>query len=283
MQPLLKTVLIVIIAVGVAVPAGYFAYVTFSNSNPQLAQFVPLNSTSVARIDYNNTTIYAFSGSSDSGFVADVGLSQITGDLSGIGNSSSNSTAISITPEPAGTFHGYNIFSLTLTNVSLPINNSSIDTSILNSTNLANYTTVPVNLTLYIAELSGAMVSVGNLSSVHDSIISQTSGQNFAVVQNLYFDNSANASIYVNESNPYFYKLWANVFTDHTNLSIQFVNSTVAGEVNAFLGMSNLTSYSDLNKETGFLNVTLNFGFANYGSASLNVSKYLGNGTNFGL
>ena len=67
MKPLLKAIIVIIIAVGVAVPSGYIAYRSFTTSNPSMINFVPENSSAVIRADYNGTQFYLFNSGNNTG------------------------------------------------------------------------------------------------------------------------------------------------------------------------------------------------------------------------
>lgn len=277
MKPLIKAIMVAIIAAGVAVPSGYMAYEAFASSNPSMVHFIPLNSTFVLKASYNNTTLYLFNADNETGGLASVGIGQVSSLLTG-GNSSSKgnvSSTVSVTPTYVQTFHGYKIYSLSNISISGIGRNSIISGNFSNSLNLSD---LLHNGTLYIAELSGSTVSFGSLSAVHMSILSDVDNNAFSRVANIYFNSTANISVYVNYSNHYFKRLSGNVFLNSSSFNVVFSNRTFATRVDQALPLLLGNNITKIDYSYPYLNVTLAYGIS-YFRTSTNISLTRFNGT----
>lgn len=272
MKSVLKAIIVIAIAAGVAIPSGFMAYQAFNSSNPSMTHFVPLNSSAVIMVRYNNSTFYAYTSSNSTGLIADMSVSQFTDALStAVGNNSTNFTAISVSPVLYDTFHGYKIYSLS--NITLNYNTSlmGLETAKLGDT--LNLSRLMHNRTIYIAELSGTTISAGSLSSVKSSIMSSLDGRNFAMIQNTYFNSTANISFYINYSSRSIDRLAGNVYWNYSTFMIEFTNKTMAHEASIALPVAFGSNLTALKYSYPYLNFTVDYGFRDL-SNGLNFSQF---------
>ncbi len=264
MKPLLKAIVVIAIAIGIAVPSGYIAYISFVSSNPSMIDFVPENSTAVIRADYNGTQFYIFNSGNDTGVVINIGINQVSSLFKGSASNVSGNTSFSVTPAYLKSYDGYRIYYLSNVSISLGRSLGNLSSAFAGSTiNLSSFLR---NNTIYIAELSGATVSIGTLRSVENSISAMSGGKNFRTQESTYFKSGSNVSIYLNYSNVYFKSITGNIFYNTSSFQIVFSNQTVAKSALSVIGaVSNVTEVSLRNTE---LNVTLSVGM-NYLNGNL--------------
>ena len=264
MKPLLKAIIVIIIAVGVAVPSGYIAYRSFASSNPSMINFVPENSTAVIRADYNGTQFYVFDSGNNTGIVINIGVNQVSSVLSGTGSNTSGNTSVSVTPTYLKSYDGYRIYYLS--NISISLNSTLGNLFGVYAGNTVNLTSFMHNNTIYIAELSGTTVTIGSLRSVEYSISAMSGGKSFSAKESAYFKSGSNVSIYLNYTNAYFRSFTGNIFYNSSSFQVVFSNHTIAQKaINAVSLISNVTSVSLSGTE---LNVTLSVGM-NYLNGNL--------------
>ncbi|MEM0157742.1 MAG: hypothetical protein QXN26_06775 [Thermoplasmataceae archaeon] len=264
MKPLLKAILVIAIAVGIAVPSGYIAYQSFVSSNPSMINFVPENSTAVIRADYNGTQLYIFNSGNNTGVVINMGISQVSSVFKGSASNVSGNTSVSVSPTYLKSYDGYRIYYLS--NVSISLGRTLGNLSSVYAGNTINLSSFIHNNTIYIAELSGATVSVGTLRSVEYSISAMSGGKSFSSQESRYFKSGSNVSIYLNYSNIYFHSVTGNIFYNTSSFQIVFTNQTIAKSAFQVIGtLRNVTSLSINNNE---VNVTLSVGM-NYLNGNL--------------
>ena len=269
MKPLLKAIIVIIIAVGVAVPSGYIAYRSFTTSNPSMINFVPENSSAVIRADYNGTQFYVFNSGNNTGMVINIGVNQVSSVLSGTGSNTSGNTSISVTPTYLKSYDGYRIYYLS--NISISLNSKLGNLSSIHALNAINLSSFINNNTIYIAELSGTTVSIGTLRSVEYSISAMSGGKSFSAKESAYFKPGSNVSVYLNYSNAYFRSFTGNIFYNYSSFQIVFSNHTIAQ--NAFNAVRFITNVTSVSLSGTELNVTLSVG-VNYFNG--NLTRLLG-------
>ena len=264
MKPLLKAIIVIIIAVGVAVPSGYVAYRSFASSNPSMINFVPENSTAVIRADYNGTQFYVFNSGNNTGIVINIGVNQVSSVLSGTRTSTSGNTSITVTPTYLKSYDGYRIYYLS--NISVSLNGTLGNLSSIYAGNTINMSNFIHNNTIFIAELSGSTVSVGSLRSVEYSISAMSDGKSFSAKESTYFKLGSNVSIYLDYSNAYFRSFTGNIFYNYSSFQVVFSNHTIAQ--NAFKAVSLIGNVTSVSLSGTELNVTLSVGM-NYLNGNL--------------
>lgn len=241
MKPLFKAVIILIVATGVVVPAGYYSITVHSSENIALSELVPGNSTMVISSSVNGTSFYAYNSTNTSGIVLGVSMSGLSSQISSAENST-NATHNIIEPVLFAKYRGYDIYSLT--NISLQgLVPSTVNSSLINGTsqgsnlslNLTNYIN---NSTLYLADLPG-IVSAGSFTAVQYSLNAYLDGTNFQEYANANFNSSANVSLYFTTTNTPIHKAVANIYYLKSTFNIEMNNQTDANLLSKGLGSLN--------------------------------------------
>ncbi len=288
MRSLLKAIIIVTIAAGVVIPAGYFSLSVYHNSSIALPQLVPGNSNVVIRGEYNSTPIYAYNYSNTTGIVLGISMTGFSSQLSSAENTT-NMTHVQIVPTLYTTYRSYNIFKLS--NVSL----DGLLPSVLTSTPLPSNFTVNTskyiqNGSLYLSELYG-VVTVGNLSAVKNSLDAYLDNTGFQNIAALNFNSTANISVYFRDSASPVKQAVANVYSMETTFNLEMSNYSNAITVNKLLSGLNAYAYvynynftvAASVPQNNWVNGTITIGITNYyilgdilsNLTNLNYTQYL--------
>ncbi len=239
MRSLLKAVIIVAVAAGVVVPAGYYSLSVYHDNSITLPQLVPGNSIMVIRGEYNSTPIYAYNNSNTMGLVLGISMTGFSTQLSSAENST-NTTHAQIVPVLYTTYRNYNVFKLS--NVSIDgLLPTSFTAGPLPSNFTVNTSKYIQNGTIFLSELSG-VVTVGNLSAVKNSLDAYLDHTGFQNLAQLHFNSTANISVYVKDSGSPIKQAVANVYALKTTFNLEMSNSTNANTANKLL--SSLNAYA---------------------------------------
>lgn len=265
MRSLLKAIIIVAVAAGVVIPAGYYSTSVYHSDSITLPQLVPGNSNVVIRGEYNATPVYAYNYSNTTGLVLGVSMSGFSSQLTSAENST-NSTHAQIVPVLYTTYRDYNVFKLS--NVSIEgLLPSEFNTGPLPSNFTVNTSKYVQNGTLYLSELSG-IVTVGNLSAVKQSLDAYLDGTGFQKLADLHFNNTANVSVYFKDSASPVRNAVANAFALRTTFSIEMDNQTNALQVDKMLsGLNTVASNFSVSTslpDGNWVNGTITIGVLNY-------------------
>lgn len=271
MKPLLKGLIITIVTVSVVVPAGYYAFTSFDQSSVSLAQVVPGNSSLVMSGTYNGTPAYLYNSSGGGGLILGVDLSGFSTQLSSASNStnSTNGTHPAFQPSLYATYRGYNVYQVK--NVSLEGLIPQNITDLTAQYNLTLNTTAYIqNDTIYVADFTN-VVSLGSYSSVTmtiDTLLDKTGFQSFS---QMYFNSTANVSVYYNYNSPsaILKQGVVNVFYQSTTFNLEFNSSDTATNVSRALSglnaiATNYTYFYLSPSKDAWVNGTMAVGVGNY-------------------
>lgn len=266
MRSLLKAIIIVAVAAGIVVPAGYYSLSVFHDNSISLPQLVPGNSTMVIRAEINTTQMYAYNSSNITGFVVGVSMSGFSAELSSAENTT-NTSNVKIEPVFYTTYRNYNIYKLS--NVSLEgVLPAELNTGFTGTNFSLNASKYLQNNTLFLADLTG-VVSLGDLSAVQLSLDTYIGGTGFQKFADLHFNSSANASIYLKSTSPPVKEAFANVYAFETTFNIEMTNKTNANQL--IQGLSYLNglangafSISIPIPDGNWVNSTITIGTQNY-------------------
>ena len=266
MKPLLKGLIITLVTVAVVIPAGYYAVNSFQQANISLAQVVPGNSTLVIAGTYNNTPAYVYNASSASGVVLGIDLAALSSQISSATNTTSGVHPV-VQPSLYYTYRGYNVYQVR--NVSLegliPQNITGLTAQYNITLNVTKYVQ---NDTVYVADFSN-VVSLGSYNSVIltiDTLLDKTGFQEFS---GKYFNNTANVSLYYNNSNFPIKQAIVNVYSERSTFNLEFNSTETASNVSlgiAALGrlVTNYTYFPSYALDGNWVNGTMNIGIQNY-------------------
>lgn len=194
MKPILLKAIIILVAVAIIVPSGYYAYQYFNKSNAVTTyspmDYIPGNSTFISTVNHNNSLYYIFYDDNSLGVVLNASNNNVinSNDLSilpGFNDINSNITLnhnnITIT---SSTYKGVTVYEAK--NVSLNL----ILPEITGSKNIINKT---INLYFYI--ISDKYVVAGEHTAIKDSIIANKDNKNAYSLSN-YINTNYNSSMY---------------------------------------------------------------------------------------
>lgn len=265
MKPLVKAIIVVLIAAGVVIPAGYYSISVFQNKDVSLTQLVPGNSTLVVRAVYNNTQMYAFNSSNTDGVVIGVSMAAFSSQISSAENTT-NTSGPKIEPVLYSTYRGYSIYSIS--NVSLKglvpagINTSQFGTNL--SLDPSNY--LGDNNTVYLADLTG-IVSLGSFTAVKYSLDAYLDGKNFQAFAEANFNATANVSLYFTSPTAPVQQAISNVYYLKSTFSVEMNNQSNTVQLSKGLSAVNLlaNNFTVSNSIDGnWVNGTITVGIGNY-------------------
>lgn len=284
MRSLLKAVIIVAVAAGVVIPAGYYSLSVYNDSSITLPQLVPGNSNLVIRGEYNSTPIYAYNYSNTTGLVLGISMTGFSTQLSTAENST-NATHAQIVPVLYTTYRNYNVFQLS--NVSIDgLLPSSLTTGPLPSNFTVNTSKYIQNGSLFLSELPG-VVTVGNLAAVKLSLDAYLDHAGFQNLAQLHFNSTANISVYFKDSSSPIKQAIVNVYALKTTFDLEMSNYSNANTANKLL--SSLNAYALVYNynftvatipQGNWVNGTITIGVMNYhvledALSNLNSTQYL--------
>ena len=279
MLPLVKGIMIAIVAAALVIPTGYYIYSDYNNSSPPIVSFVPADSAIVLRGDYNNTSFFAYSYNNTTGIIANLDLQQLTGNIT-LNKGSNGTSGINVTAHPSlyGEYRGYQIFEFSNVSVSIPA--MANVSKILVSFNLSgNISGILHNSTFYASPVSGNLVALGTNLSVRYAIDAHLTGNSFQGLADKYFNSTSDYSVYVGLNNRYFRHLSANVFANDTRFSVEFWNSYYAA---GFYLAASLIPWNGTftgNISGNYVNGTISAGISNYYEYSRIISGLFNNKT----
>lgn len=288
MRSLLKAVIIVAVAAGVVIPAGYYSLSVYHNDGVGLPQLVPGNSSVVIRGEYNSTPVYAYNYSNTTGIVLGISMTGFSSELTSAENTT-NGSHVQIVPVLYTTYRNYNIYQLS--NVSIDgLLPSALTIGPLPSNFTVNTSKYIQNGSIFLSELSG-IVTVGNLTAVKYSLDAYLDNSGFQNLAALHFNSTANVSVYFKDSASPIKQAVANVYALKTTFNLEMSNSTNANTANKLL--SSLNAYalvynynftvSTSIPQNNWVNGTITIGVANYyiledmlsNLPNLNYTQYL--------
>jgi len=270
MKPVLLKIIIILVAVAIVAPSGYYAYQYFNKSNEATTynpmDYIPGNSTFISTVNHNDSLYYIFYDDNSFGVVLNISNNNIinSNSLSNINSShtlNASNNNISIT---YSTYKGVTVYEAK--NVSLNLILSEI-------TGNKNITNATINLYLYI--ISDKYIVAGEHNAIKYSIIANKDNKNAYSLSN-YINTDYNSSMYYalkNKSMNINY-ITLNLTDNKTYATITPYNMTeLKGDLNEIelfkaelnqSKISNLTDIQDISKiTTGKDNATLevNIGF----------------------
>lgn len=267
MKPLFVKMTVLVIGIVVSAGAGVAAFSIHTSQSP--FSFIPSGSELVIHGDYNNTSVFLFMYRDNISAVLGISLASLENDFNITERNitqTNQSSRLSVSISYFGSYFGYDIFSINLTNVSLG--------TILKISSL-NFTQYSRNITIYAAQLESSFIAIGPLTGVEASIQSQKDGSNFIPYQK-YIDINDPASFYFHiASNNSFVTVNGNVSMKSTNMTISTDNSSYL--LSIFSGNENISGNS-----TGQLysfRLTLPYGLSDlHGNAISLLEKFLKSG-----
>lgn len=218
MNSRLKIILVILVSVAVVVPVSILAYNSFISAQANPLNFVPSNSSFVLKVDYNNTTYYAFGGSSSFGILIPIDKNfQFTNS-----NLTFNSTKIPIFKY--GTIGGFSVYKISLYEI--------IYGYIMNLTSNINYSYYIhnpfanlTNFSLYLFQPYSNAIIIGNLQELNYSIYSFNHGSNFSH-KSKFLSGKGIIQFYLSEENV---TIWGNITKSMAYIFINgnstFINS----------------------------------------------------------
>lgn len=244
MTPLIKSLIIILVATAVVVPSGIYAYSSIQGHNGNMLSYVPGNSSAVVSYSNNSTTYYGFSANNSLALIVPVSLNTLVSDYSSNTTSSISNTFhnlnLSINVTDYSTFHGFTIvrigenISLNISRIMEKFSGSNKLPDFMNSTGRISKT---VNTSIFATQINSGNVEIGGLGAIYSSIASYRSGTSFASEHGKAFMKNANVSIFVNLTNRYFDTLNINAFSNHTYMNMTFSNSSSKANVSSLLGI----------------------------------------------
>ncbi|MFG1449734.1 MAG: hypothetical protein AAE983_03720 [Thermoplasmataceae archaeon] len=244
MTPLIKSLIIILVASAVVVPSGIYAYNSIQGHNGNMLSYVPGNSSAVVSYTNNSTTYYAFSANKSLALIAPVSLDTLVNEYSSNTTSSISNAFhnlnLSVNMSIYTTFHGFTVvrigenISLNLSKIMEKFSGSYKLPDYMNSTGRISKT---VNTSIFATQINSGNVEIGGLGAIYSSITSYKSGTSFASEHGKAFMKNANVSIFVNLSNRYFDTLNINAFSNHTFMNMTFSNSSSKANVSSLLGI----------------------------------------------
>ncbi len=244
MTPLIKSLIIILVASAVVIPSGIYAYSSIQGHDGNMLSYVPGNSTAVVSYTNNSTTYYAFSANNSLALIAPVSLNTLVSDYSSNTTSSVSNAFhdlnMSVNLTVYTTFHGYTIvrigenISVNLSRIMQKFSGSSQFQGYMNSTGRISKT---INTSIFATQINSGNVEIGGIGAIYSSISSYTSGTSFAKEHSQTFMKNANLSLYVNVSNRFFDTLSLNSFSNHTYMNMTFSNSSARANVSSLLGL----------------------------------------------
>lgn len=265
MKSLFKGIIIAVITAGIVIPAGYYSLYVYHDSTVSIAQLIPENSTMVLKTNYNGTSIYVYNYSNTDGIVMGLSMSSFSADLSAVSNNSSSAQNLTINPVLYTTYRGYNIYQLD--NVSLEgVIPQNLTTVALNYNYTSNLTKYVGNNTIYVAEVP-SIVSVGPVQAVKYSIDALLDNANFYARSTLYFNETANVSVYFSSQTLVVKEAMANIYQLHSDFNLEMSNATNARDLIKGLSAINILSNNITVSTTlsgNWVNGTITVGIDNY-------------------
>jgi hypothetical protein len=285
MTPVLKAIVIILIASAVVVPTGVYAYRMSQNPGTDMASFIPAGSVFAMSYTNNSTTYYAFADNNSAALIAPVSLSSLASDYSS-GNTNTSVSGvlhyfkIGVNMTVNTTFRGYTIFQIGLNET---FNLSGIEKNLTSRfsgySKFMNYSNYDLNHTfttsLFATQLSSGNVEIGGIGAIESSITAHSTGTDILKQSDNYFQTGANLSLYANFTNPAFRTVSLNVFENHTNMNVTFSNQSSEGNFSALLGLveysnSSLISHEVKGNDYIFVQIAL-------GMQNLTETQKLGN------
>ncbi len=245
MNAKLKLAIAVGIAIVIIVPVSILAYNAYVSSQENPLNFIPSNSTMVLKINYNNSTYYAFGGKSGIGLLIPISKGF------GVGNSNLTFNNTTIPIVKYGTIGGFQVYKIsaydTIYNfITNRTSNISFPTSFnFNfSGNLNSYFPSIFNFSLYLFQPYSNYIFLGSLDELNYSIAANNQGSNFSHIKS-YLSGNGMIDFYFNEYN---ITAWGNVSSSSVYIYISG-NSTF---------ISNLYNYSGYLHENGLKIIKVN-------------------------
>jgi hypothetical protein len=273
MEPLLKKILIVILSAAVVAPTVIvlYHYMSVSDQASNPLSYVPENSTSVAEINYNGTSMYAFYASGSPVLMlenAESLLNVNTSSVTGISNTSSITSGLGISLSTWGTIHGFQIYRIRINETGFRTLNSKFP-----SFALAFLKPIEANLSvnLYAYNPFGFSFVIGSIDSLNHSISAYSGSANF-VSRSAYFNNSSNLSFYVSGGNSsLFSSVTGNITMNSTQIFLNMESTKLYSMYNISKPQMNFTIFRAAWVDPLQLEITSKSGLADItGTASLN-------------
>ncbi len=264
MKPITLKIIIILVAVAIVAPSGYYAYQYFNKSNQATTydpmDYIPGNSTFISTVNHNNSLYYIFYDNNSFGIVLNASSNNIINNNyvahAGKGNStptgSNSSSNISLT---SSTYKGVTVFEAK--NVSLGLILSEF-------TGNKNVTNATVNLYFYV--ISDKYVVMGEHNAINYSIIANKDNKNAHSLTS-YINTNQNLSMYYSLKNKSLNVNYITVNSTHNNTYINVTPYNMA-EFKLELSALEVMNYTKLTNVSGGANIT---GISNI--TNINISK----------
>ena len=279
MTPLIKSLLIIVVASAVVVPTGVYAYSAVHSQDLNMAAYIPFNSTAVVRYDNNSSDYYAFSANNSAALIAPMTLNSLvkdyaanrTNQISGSLQKLNVTTNLSLYT----TFNGFTIFQIKLNTT---VNFSKVMAKFGQSKdydkfmkNLSLNGSRTFNTSIFATQLTSGYIEVGGIGALESSISSHKAGTDFLAKSSSVFMGGANLSVYLNVNNNFFNNISLNAFSNHTYVNMTFNNSSSMSNVSALLGIvqkSDSSLIGSINQKDNYINFEILAGVSNLSNLS---------------
>ncbi len=197
MTPLVKRLLVIVIAAAVVIPSAYLIIQQTRTIGKQSDPFsyIPAQPNAVLQANVNGTSLYVFSENGSFAIILPVDVSTFQAGIELTSGNSSSPTSVT----QFGMFSNQQIY--LVTNFSL----SSISgfSSYIGGSLLTIVAGLPLNLSgnLYAADSGAAGMVIGNLSAVKSSISSFQTGNTFSDNARKFLDSASNFTFYASPLN----------------------------------------------------------------------------------
>lgn len=276
MTPVLKAIVIILVASAVVVPTGVYAYRISQNPGTDMASFIPAGSSFAMSFTNNSSTYYAFADNSSAALIAPVSLSSLASDYSS-GNTNTSVSGllhyfkIGVNLTVNTTFRGYTIFQI---GINESFNLTGIEKNLTSRfsrydkfMNYSNYNlNHTFNTSLFATQINSGNVEIGGIGAIESSLTAHATGTDILKQSSDYFQASANLSLYGNFTNPAFRTVSLNVFENHTNMNVTFSNQSSEGNFSALIDLVDYSNSSLITHEVkgnGYISLQIALGMQN--------------------
>ena len=250
MKPIILKLIIILVAVAIVVPSGYYAYQYFNKSNQATVydpmDYIPGNSTVISTVNQNNSLYYIFYADNSFGIVLNASNNNII-------NNNYVSRAVKGNSTPAGSDSNISLTSSTYKGVTVfEAKNVSLGLILSEFAGSKNVTNATVNLYFYV--ISDKYVVMGEHNAINYSIIANKDNKN-AHSLNSYININQNLSMSYSLKNKSLNVNYITVNSTHNNTYINVTPYNMT-KFKANIDMLEAINYADLANISKGANIT---------------------------